>query len=241
MVFNVTLPVGVRLKMLQKESAMMVVKKGDIHYIGGCEVLPAPLNVDEENRRISQLGTEEEYRARAILIEHNLRLVVYIAKKFDNTGVGVEDLISIGTIGLIKAVDTFKIANGAKFATYAARCIQNEILMHFRSQKKQAAEISLNDTIDVDRDGNPLTYIDVISCDDSLEAEVERKIRSAKARSCVDTLLSPRERKIISMRYGLDGRQPLTQREIAEALKISRSYVSRIEKNALDKLREAME
>ena len=208
--------------------------------IGTPQSYPPPLPPKQEQELfIKAEGGDGE--ARKKLIAHNLRLVSHIVRKYYASNPSQEDLISIGTIGLIKAVDTFKIANGAKFATYAARCIQNEILMHFRSQKKQAAEISLNDTIDVDRDGNPLTYIDVISCDDSLEAEVERKIRSAKARSCVDTLLSPRERKIISMRYGLDGRQPLTQREIAEALKISRSYVSRIEKNALDKLREAME
>ena len=208
--------------------------------IGTPQNYPPPLPPKQEQELfIKAEGGDGE--ARKKLIAHNLRLVSHIVRKYYASNPSQEDLISIGTIGLIKAVDTFKIANGAKFATYAARCIQNEILMHFRSQKKQAAEISLNDTIDVDRDGNPLTYIDVISCDDSLEAEVERKIRSAKARSCVDTLLSPRERKIISMRYGLDGRQPLTQREIAEALKISRSYVSRIEKNALDKLREAME
>ena len=208
--------------------------------IGTPQSYPPPLPPKQEQELfIKAEGGDGE--ARKKLIAHNLRLVSHIVRKYYASNPSQEDLISIGTIGLIKAVDTFKIANGAKFATYAARCIQNEILMHFRSQKKQAAEISLNDTIDVDRDGNPLTYIDVISCDDSLEAEVERKIRSAKARTCVDTLLSPRERKIISMRYGLDGRQPLTQREIAEALKISRSYVSRIEKNALDKLREAME
>lgn len=208
--------------------------------IGTPQSYPPPLPPKQEQELfIKAEGGDGE--ARKKLIAHNLRLVSHIVRKYYASNPSQEDLISIGTIGLIKAVDTFKIANGAKFATYAARCIQNEILMHFRSQKKQAAEISLNDTIDVDRDGNPLTYIDVISCDDSLEVEVERKIRSAKARTCVDTLLSPRERKIISMRYGLDGRQPLTQREIAEALKISRSYVSRIEKNALDKLREAME
>ena len=200
---------------------------------------PPPLSPKQEEELFALVERGDE-EARKKLILHNLRLVSHIVRKYYASSKNQEDLVSIGTIGLIKAVDTFKAANGAKFATYAARCIQNEILMHFRSQKKQASEISLNDTIDVDRDGNPLTYIDVISCDDSLVSDVERKISSGRAIKCVDTVLSTREKRIITLRYGLGGAKPMTQREIAETLKISRSYVSRIEKSALDKLRSEM-
>ena len=148
--------------------------------------------------------------------------------------------MSIGTVGLIKAVDSFKPSSGVRFATYGARCIQNEILMHFRAQKKIQAEVSLGDTIDVDKDGNPLTYIDVMSSDENVCEEVERKIQSDRARRLVDSILSVRERKIIQLRYGLSGGEPLTQREVAQLLGNSRSYVSRIEKSALETLRQAM-
>jgi RNA polymerase sporulation-specific sigma factor len=177
--------------------------------------------------------------ARKELILHNLRLVSHIVKKYYASAKNQEDLVSIGTLGLIKAVDSFRVSNGTRFATYAARCIQNEILMHFRSQKKLATEISLNETIDVDRDGNPLTYIDVISCDESLTVEIERKLSGDRALRYVNTLLNERERQIIVMRYGLYHTPPMTQREIAERLNISRSYVSRIEKSALEKLQSA--
>ena len=207
--------------------------------IGTPQSFPPPLPSDVEKEYFIRLESGDA-EARKQLILHNLRLVSHIVRKYYATSKNQEDLISIGTIGLIKAVDTFKVSAGARFATYAARCIQNEILMHFRSQKKLASEISLNDTIDVDRDGNPLTYIDVISCDDSLSADVERSISSDKARKYVETVLTPRERKIVTLRYGLGGNPPLTQREIASALGISRSYVSRLEKSALEKLRAAM-
>lgn len=210
-----------------------------IHLILGISTpqsFPPPLDSDEENALFVRAeGGDGEARKKIIL--HNLRLVSHIVRKYYSSSKNQEDLVSIGTIGLIKAVDTFKVSNGARFATYAARCIQNEILMHFRAQKKLAAEISLNDTIDVDRDGNPLTYIDVISCDESLVSDVERKMSSARALRLIDTALSPREKKIIVLRYGLGGRRAMTQREIAESLNISRSYVSRIEKSALEKLR----
>ena len=207
--------------------------------IGTPQSFPPPLPSDVEKEYFIRLESGDA-EARKQLILHNLRLVSHIVRKYYATSKNQEDLISIGTIGLIKAVDTFKVSAGARFATYAARCIQNEILMHFRSQKKLASEISLNDTIDVDRDGNPLTYIDVISCDDSLSDDVERSISSDKARKYVETVLTPRERKIVTLRYGLGGNPPLTQREIASALGISRSYVSRLEKSALEKLRAAM-
>ena len=213
-----------------------------IHMVLGIsshDQFPPPLSSEKEKEYFikKEKGDEE---ARKELILHNLRLVSHIVRKYYASAKNQEDLVSIGTVGLIKAVDTFKIAAGARFATYATRCIQNEILMHFRSQKKLSCEVSLSDTIDIDRDGNPLTYIDVISCDESLEAETERKLSSAKALKLVEQILTDRERRIITMRYGLGGKKPLTQREVAERLSISRSYVSRIEKSALDKLRSAL-
>jgi RNA polymerase sporulation-specific sigma factor len=213
-----------------------------IHMVLGInshDQFPPPLSSEKEKELFIKKESGDE-NARGELILHNLRLVSHIVRKYYASAKNQDDLVSIGTVGLIKAVDTFKIAAGARFATYAARCIQNEILMHFRSQKKLSCEVSLSDTIDVDRDGNPLTYIDVISCDESLESETERKLSSAKALKLVEQILTDRERKIISMRYGLGGKEPLTQREIAEKLSISRSYVSRIEKSALDKLRSAL-
>ena len=210
-----------------------------IHLILGINTpqnFPPPLSCEQE-REYFLKAEEGDKQARQELILHNLRLVSHIVRKYYASSKNQEDLVSIGTIGLIKAVDTFKVSGGAKFATYAARCIQNEILMHFRSQKKLAAEISLNDTIDVDRDGNPLTYIDVIGCDDTLTDDVERKIATALALRLVKTQLTPRERNIIVLRYGLSGAKPLTQRQIAEKMNISRSYVSRIEKSALEKLK----
>ena len=212
---------------------------GFIHLIlgiGTAQNFPPPLTAEKEREYFS-LAEKGDKDAREKLILHNLRLVSHIVRKYYASAKNEEDLVSIGTIGLIKAVDTFKISGGAKFATYAARCIQNEILMHFRSQKKLSCEVSLNDTIDVDRDGNPLTYIDVISCDESLTGDVETKINTDKALRLLRTELTPRERRIICLRYGIGGREPMTQKQIAEMLKISRSYVSRIEKTALDKLR----
>lgn len=211
------------------------------HWILGInspQNFPPPLTAEEEQKYFHLMSSGDTL-AREKLILHNLRLVSHIVRKYYASAKNQEDLVSIGTLGLVKAVDTFQLSNGAKFATYAARCIQNEILMHFRSQKKLSAEVSLNETIDVDRDGNPLTYIDVISCDESLSTEIERKITSDRALRYVNTLLTPRERQIIVLRYGLGGKPPKTQREIAQLLKISRSYVSRIEKGALEKLQSA--
>ena len=214
-----------------------------IHLILGINTpqkFPPPLPAQEE--REAFLKAAQGYEdARQKLILHNLRLVSHIVRKYYSTAPNAEDLVSIGTIGLVKAVDTFHVENGAKFATYAAKCVQNEILMHFRSQKKYAAEVSLNETIDIDRDGNPLTYIDVICSDEDIVDEIDRKIMTGKMMRCVQTALTPRERQIISMRFGLGGQSPKAQREVASALGISRSYVSRIEKSALEKLRAAME
>ena len=211
-----------------------------LHIILGVSTaqnFPPPLNSREEEEafRAARAGSED---ARQKLILHNLRLVAHMVRKYYATAKNQEDLVSIGTIGLVKAVDSFKIDNGARFATYAAKCIQNEILMHFRAQKKLGAEVSMNDTIDVDRDGNPLTYTDVISSDENLTEDVMRHVEGERALMLVCTRLDPRERQVITLRFGLGGGPAMTQREIAVKLGISRSYVSRIEKAAIAKLRE---
>lgn len=223
-------------------AALISILTNFIHLILGINTpqsFPPPLSAEEEKECFIKKENGDE-QARQKLILHNLRLVSHIVRKYYSTAKNSEDLVSIGTLGLVKAVDSFKVSTGTKFATYAARCIQNEILMSLRAGKKFSAEVSLDDTIDVDNNGNPLTYIDVISSDESLENEISRKITSARALALVNSSLSSREKQIISMRYGLYGRQPMTQREVAEKLKISRSYVSRIEKTALEKLRVAL-
>ena len=196
---------------------------------------PPPLEKEEEAACFVAAAAGDD-GAREKLILHNLRLVAHIVRKYYPTAKNQDDLISIGSIGLVKAVDSFRIENGARFATYAAKCIQNEILMHFRSQKKLCTEVSLGETIDVDRDGNPLTYIDIVCSDENVTEEVDTKMQIEKALHLVETALTPRERQIIILRYGLYGRRAATQREIASMLGISRSYVSRIEKSALEKL-----
>jgi RNA polymerase sporulation-specific sigma factor len=181
--------------------------------------------------------------ARNILIERNLRLVAHIAKKYYNVGNSCdnEDIISVGTIGLIKAIDSFDISNGTRFATYAGKCLQNEILMYFRAKKKFAAETSLSDAVETDKDGNPLTYMDIISCEDTIADDLDLKMRSQQMIKALNRVLDDREREIIILRYGLcEGKKPLTQREVAEQLKISRSYVSRLEKSALGKLKKEL-
>ena len=210
--------------------------------IGTPQNFPPPLSAEEEQAAFETMAHgshAESEEARQQLILHNLRLVSHIVRKYYSSNKNQEDLISIGSIGLCKAVDTFNVGNGTRFATYAAKCIQNEILMHFRSGKKLSCEISINETIDVDRDGNPLTYIDVISSDDNMAEMLDREMQSTRALRYVNTLLDARERQIIVLRYGLSGKAPMTQREIAVQLGISRSYVSRIEKSALEKLRRA--
>lgn len=211
--------------------------------IGTAQNFPPPLDAREEERtfliaRSDDAAAADEARQKLIL--HNLRLVSHIVRKYYSSSKNQEDLVSIGTIGLVKAVDTFKVDSGTRFATYAAKCIQNEILMHFRAQRKLSAEVSMNDTIDVDREGNPLTYMDVISSDECLTEEVLRMVEAEQAVRFVQTRLDPRERHIITLRFGLDHTTPpLTQREVAAKLGISRSYVSRIEKAAIDKLKAA--
>lgn len=205
--------------------------------ISGNSAFPPPLNAEEE-RRYFMLARQGDEDARRILIERNLRLVAHIIKKYYTTCRDQEDLISIGTIGLIKAIDSYDINNGTRFATYAGKCLQNEILMHFRSQKKVANETSINEPIEIDKDGNPLTYMDIISYDDNIVEDIDLKSKSELIIRAVNTRLSERERDIVILRYGLSTSPPITQREVAKRLGISRSYVSRLEKAALDKLRE---
>ena len=207
--------------------------------ISTAQSFPPALSPTEEKECFDMMKRGDE-EARQKLILHNLRLVSHIVRKYYSNSKNGEDLVSIGTIGLVKAVDTYNTDNGTRFATYASKCIQNEILMSFRAEKKHSSDVSINETIDVDRDGNPLAYIDVISSDENVTEETELKIMSERALKCIKTVLTLRERQIIVMRYGLCGTQELTQREIAEKLGISRSYVSRIEKSALEKLKSAL-
>ena len=241
MILHVTLPGGIHFKMIRKDERNPI-KGGDIHYIGGTEVLPAPLVAEEENRLISQLTTEESHRAKTILIEHNLRLVVYIAKKFDNTGVGVEDLISIGTIGLIKAINTFRSDKNIKLATYASRCIENEILMYLRKTSKNKMEVSIDEPLNVDWDGNELLLSDILGTEEDvitkdMENEVERRLLKKAMEK-----LGEREKLIINLRYGLTtpSGEELTQKEVATHLGISQSYISRLEKKIMKRLKKEM-
>ncbi len=199
---------------------------------------PPPLSKSEESELFVQMSNGDS-GARDKIIEHNLRLVSHIIRKYYSSYEYPDELLSVGSLGLIKAVDTFKPTFGTRFATYGAKCVQNEILMFFRSKKKRGIEISINDQIDVDKDGNPLTYLDVISQTESIESDLDMKVHIEQIRIFVDTLLDPREKEIIVLRYGLKGYQPRTQREVARHLGISRSYVSRIEKRALEKMKEA--
>ena len=198
---------------------------------------PPPLSRQEETELFAKMAEGNE-RARDKIIEHNLRLVSHIIRKYYSSYEYPDELLSIGSLGLIKAVDSFKPAFGTRFATYGAKCVQNEILMFFRSKKKRGIEISINDQIDVDKDGNPLTYLDIISVPENIESDLDLKVHIEKLRLLVDTVLLPREKEIIVLRYGLKGFQPRTQREVARHLGISRSYVSRIEKRALEKMKE---
>lgn len=197
---------------------------------------PPPLSKNEEQELFEQMA-EGNLKARDKIIEHNLRLVSHIIKKYYSSYEYPDELLSVGSLGLIKAVDSFKQEYGTRFATYGAKCVQNEILMFFRSKKKRGQEISINDQIDVDKDGNPLTYLDIISVEESIESDLDLKVHIDKIRKLVDTVLTGREKQIIVLRYGLKGYQPRTQREVAKYLGISRSYVSRIEKKALEKMK----
>lgn len=218
-------------------------KPREVYYIGGSEVLPAPLEPQRELIVLEKLGTAQDEEAKTVLIEHNLRLVVYIAKKFDNTGVGVEDLISIGTIGLIKAINTFNPVKQIKLATYASRCIENEILMYLRRNSKTKMEVSIDEPLNVDWDGNELLLSDILGTDDdviskSLEDEVEIRLLGRAI-----SKLTKREQLIIKMRYGLnhpEGKE-MTQKEVADMLGISQSYISRLEKRIIKRLKKEIE
>lgn len=215
-----------------------ILKKRGIFYIGGSQTLPAPLEKEEERYH---LGHIKEEGSRTILIEHNLRLVVYIARKFENTGVGLEDLISIGTIGLIKAVNTFNPEKNIKLATYASRCIENEILMYLRKNSNVRQEISINEPLNTDYDGNELVLSDILSEDTdviqkSLDDELDRELLAEAIKK-----LPEREREILHLRYGLKGEEEKTQKEVADLLGISQSYISRLEKRIILRLKKEME
>lgn len=242
MVFKVAIPGKIQLKLYRREPGFLLSRQGDIHYIGGAEVLPPPLEVEKENAVISDLGTEYADEAKSILIEHNLRLVVYIAKKFDNTGVGVEDLISIGTIGLIKSINTFNPEKNIKLATYASRCIENEILMYLRRNNKIKMEVSIDEPLNVDWDGNELLLSDILGTEeDVIYKDIESEVERTLLLKAIDKL-SERERTIINLRFGLgtpDGKE-LTQKEVAELLGISQSYISRLEKKIMKRLKKEL-
>ena len=228
------LPSHFRMRMLPGFSRVMWRKPGEIYYIGGADVLPNPLSPQQESAVIESLTKEDSQQARASLIEHNLRLVVYIAQKFDNTGVGMEDLISIGTIGLIKAVTTFNPQKASRLSTYAARCIENELLMYFRAKKKHSKEVSLYEPIGTDKEGNEIHLLDILGTQETdLIKKIEQKENIKKIYEELEKMEMNKEKKTLIMRYGLYGREPMTQKEVAKKLHISRSYVSRIEKKAL--------
>ena len=218
---------------------MIIKREGGIHYIGGYDILPAPLSTDKEGECIKNLIENNDEEAKSMLIEHNLRLVVYIAKKFDNTGVGVEDLISIGTIGLIKGINTFNPDKNIKLATYASRCIENEILMYLRKNNKTKLEVSIDEPLNVDWDGNELLLSDILGTDEDviskgIESEVEKKLLYKAIEK-----LNHREKVIVEMRYGLNNKdgEEMTQKEVADSLGISQSYISRLEKKIIKRLK----
>ena len=201
---------------------------------------PPPLSAEEE-RELFQKMRDGSSEARSKIIEHNLRLVSHVIRKYYSSYGSSDELLSVGSLGLIKAVDSFKSERGTRFATYGAKCIQNEILMYFRAMKKSEHEVSINETIDIDKDGNPLTYLDIISVEDTMTESIELEGHIKKVRELTEKVLTEREKEIIILRYGLRGYDPRTQREVAKHLGISRSYVSRIEKKVLNHLKELLE
>ena len=212
--------------------------KREVYYINGSETLPPPLDTDVEERLIDDI--DKEY-AKSALIEHNLRLVVYIAKRFENTGVGLEELISIGTVGLIKAIGSYNADKNIKIATYASRCIENEILMFIRKNSQRKKEISIDEPLNTDWDGNELLLSDILGSDDD---RISYEIEVMEERMCIRRAvaeLGEREREIIELRYGMNGKKELTQKEVADKLGISQSYISRLEKKIIAKLRSEIE
>ena len=222
-----------------KLRACALLCRGGIYYVNGSDVLPAPLSRAEEADMILRMAYDEGARQR--LIEHNLRLVVYIAKRFENTGAGLEDLVSIGTIGLIKAINTFRSDKNIKLATYASRCIENEILMYIRKHAGERTEISIDEPLNTDWDGNELLLSDILGSDEDLIAsEIEEREERARIRRAV-AALGPREREIIELRYGMSGGKEMTQKEVADRLGISQSYISRLEKKIILRLKDEIE
>lgn len=240
MLLRISMPGQFQFRMIQDWRSVLFHQGGDIHYIGGAEILPAPLEPSEEAACIEALVCEENESARNKLVEHNLRLVVYIAKKFDNTGVGVEDLISIGTIGLMKAINTFNPQKNIKLATYASRCIENEILMYLRRNNKTKLEVSIDEPLNVDWDGNELLLSDILgTSEDVIYRDLEREVDCKLLRKALETL-NDREQTIIRLRFGIDNQQEkeLTQKEVADLLGISQSYISRLEKKIMKRLKK---
>ena len=240
MMVKVAVPEKFKLRIVPNVRTVLFGGQQEIHYIGGSEVLPPPLENEKEREVVRWLGTDRDEKARKILIEHNLRLVVYIAKKFDNTGVGVEDLISIGTIGLIKAINTFNPSKKIKLATYASRCIENEILMYLRRNSKTKMEVSIDEPLNVDWDGNELLLSDILGTDeDVIYKDIEDEIEKDLLKNAIDHL-NPREKKIVELRFGLkqpDGME-MTQKEVADLMGISQSYISRLEKKIMKRLKK---
>ena len=217
-----------------------LLQTGKIMYIGGSDVLPAPLKPEQERQAVAALEQGDE-AAKQTLIEHNLRLVVYIARRFENTGVNLEDLISIGTIGLIKAVNTFCPERKIKLATYASRCIENDILMYLRKSSQQKNEISIDDPLNVDWDGNELLLSDILGSEqDTVNHGLEQEVERDLLLNAVDHL-APREKKIMQLRFGLNHTKEHTQKEVADSLGISQSYISRLEKRIIERLRKDLE
>ncbi len=242
MLIKVAIPNQFQLKLVPDSSVLFAGKKKETHYIGGAEVLPAPLKPEEETGYLSQLGGEDEWEARNALIEHNLRLVVYIAKRYQNTGVNSEDLISVGTIGLIKAVQNYNSERNTKLATYASRCIENEIRMYLRRMGRMKREISLEEPLCRDDDGKKLLLSDLLGTEeDTVYREFETKTERGLLKKALKTL-SERERLIIELRFGLCDPQSrsMTQKEVAGRLGLSQSYLSRVEKRIIQKLRTEM-
>ena len=242
MVVHASVPAKFRKKVIQGFKRVIYPQNGEIYYIGGTKILPVPLEGEDEAKAIAMIGTNDEQKGKTLLIEHNLRLVVYIARKFDNTGVGIEDLISIGTIGLIKAINSFNPNKNIKLATYASRCIENEILMYLRRSNKTKLEVSFDEPLNVDWDGNELLLSDILGSNEDeiskdMEDEVDRDLlKTAIAR------LGRREQTIIKLRYGIDtmdGHEK-TQKEVADLLGISQSYISRLEKKIIERLKKEM-
>ena len=240
MMVKVAVPEKFKLRIVPNVRTVLFGGQQEIHYIGGSEVLPPPLENEKEREVVRWLGTDRDEKARKILIEHNLRLVVYIAKKFDNTGVGVEDLISIGTIGLIKAINTFNPSKKIKLATYASRCIENEILMYLRRNSKTKMEVSIDEPLNVDWDGNELLLSDILGTDDDvISRRLEDEVEIALLGKAISKL-TKREQMIIRLRFGLGNREGMekTQKEVADLLGISQSYISRLEKRIMKRLRK---